>query len=322
MENNRLVDFFSDRTQKLILMPTEKCNFRCTYCYEDYQLGRMTKETIKGIKNLISRRVGDLEQLYISWFGGEPLVAKDIVLDISKFTHNITQKYKNLEYRAGMTTNGYTLTPKLFENLTKLKVLDYQISLDGPEEIHNETRIKANGEGTYKAIWDNLLSMKEVSEPFSVILRVHVTPNNVSGLDSLISDLKREFIDDTRFKIIFKAVGHLGGENDGNFSVLTGEKKYNTLAQLEKKLQGNNTKKDLNYDPYVCYAAKPNSLIIRSDGSIAKCTVALYEDFNKIGYIRSDGTLNINQKRLTPWFKGFENFDYHILECPIRGISK
>jgi len=26
----------SPRHQELILLPTEKCNFRCTYCYEDF----------------------------------------------------------------------------------------------------------------------------------------------------------------------------------------------------------------------------------------------------------------------------------------------
>ena len=35
----------SPRIQELILLPTEKCNFRCTYCYEDFELGKMSEET-------------------------------------------------------------------------------------------------------------------------------------------------------------------------------------------------------------------------------------------------------------------------------------
>jgi len=30
------------KSLELTLYPTEKCNFRCVYCYEDFALGRMT----------------------------------------------------------------------------------------------------------------------------------------------------------------------------------------------------------------------------------------------------------------------------------------
>jgi uncharacterized protein len=30
----------SPRFQQLTILPTEKCNFRCTYCYEDFELGK------------------------------------------------------------------------------------------------------------------------------------------------------------------------------------------------------------------------------------------------------------------------------------------
>lgn len=55
----------------LILMPTEACNFRCTYCYESFTRGRMTDETIAGVKALVREKARTIHTLHISWFGGE-----------------------------------------------------------------------------------------------------------------------------------------------------------------------------------------------------------------------------------------------------------
>ena len=72
----------SNKVLHLILMPTEACNFRCTYCYEDFRYKRMDQEVIHGVKRYLSRRVAELDALTLSWFGGEPLLARDIVEDI------------------------------------------------------------------------------------------------------------------------------------------------------------------------------------------------------------------------------------------------
>lgn len=48
-----LAELLSNQSQELILFPTEQCNFRCTYCYEDFKLGRMSNGTVNGIKALI-----------------------------------------------------------------------------------------------------------------------------------------------------------------------------------------------------------------------------------------------------------------------------
>jgi uncharacterized protein len=51
----------------LILMPTEKCNFRCIYCYEDFSIGRMGRPVIEGVKALIRRRLPSLSSIEINW---------------------------------------------------------------------------------------------------------------------------------------------------------------------------------------------------------------------------------------------------------------
>src|ERR1041384_6711550 len=110
VKNSKLIEFsklIDHKTQELIILPTEKCNFRCTYCYEDFSIGKMKLETRESIKKFIKKRAPLLDKLNISWFGGEPLLAKDIVLDISSYAHKCSQEYDELEFNAGMTTNGY-----------------------------------------------------------------------------------------------------------------------------------------------------------------------------------------------------------------------
>jgi uncharacterized protein len=65
---------FSNDLLHLIILPTERCNFRCVYCYEDFSIGTMKPPVIAGIKRLLARRIPNLRQLRIAWFGWEPLV--------------------------------------------------------------------------------------------------------------------------------------------------------------------------------------------------------------------------------------------------------
>jgi len=59
---------FRNDILKLTLFPTEQCNFRCTYCYEDFEIGRMSPDTIEGVKALIDTRARELTELHVSWF--------------------------------------------------------------------------------------------------------------------------------------------------------------------------------------------------------------------------------------------------------------
>ena len=66
--------------QRLILMPTEQCNLRCTYCYEDFRHRHMEPRVVTGVKRFLSKRAPKLDLLRIDWFGGEPLLARPIVV--------------------------------------------------------------------------------------------------------------------------------------------------------------------------------------------------------------------------------------------------
>ena len=61
---------FNPSHLNLILFPTEQCNFRCTYCYEDFEIGRMSSGVVRGVKALLDARIDSLTSLLVSWFGG------------------------------------------------------------------------------------------------------------------------------------------------------------------------------------------------------------------------------------------------------------
>jgi uncharacterized protein len=99
---------FRSNHLNLIILPTEACNFRCTYCYETFENRKMPRPVVTGIKSLIDRRGTDLDELEISWFGGEPLLALDVITEISKHALHVA-KTEGFTFRSGMTTNGYFL---------------------------------------------------------------------------------------------------------------------------------------------------------------------------------------------------------------------
>jgi uncharacterized protein len=318
--NKKIASFITNKSLELIILPTEQCNFRCTYCYEDFSIGRMSIETVSAIKLLLNSRAQNLHLLKIAWFGGEPLVAKNVILDICKYAASLTDKYPDLRYISNMTTNGYLLNIDTVHDLLNVGVQQYQISIDGSREIHNQSRLRADGKGTFDQIWDNLLAIRNSPLPVKIDLRLHFTVDTFQLLDTLIADLKREFLPDSRFSFYFKAIEQLGGVNDVAIKTFSAKEKSEAIRTLKFKLFSTHLDSFQNKavpDDYVCYASKPNSLVIRANGTVGKCTVALSDERNNVGLIQSDGTLKLTPSRLTPWVRGIESLDIETLSCPL-----
>lgn len=301
----------------LHILPTEKCNFRCIYCYEDFQIGKMNKKTIQSIKNLIRRRMPELKQLRISWFGGEPLAASDVVLDISNYAKQLAEENACL-YNFGMTTNGYLLDLKRFNLIREAGISSFQISLDGPENIHDKTRLRADGSGTFHKIWTNLLAMANSPHEFEVVLRIHVTPENYESIYELLDKIKSHFKNDSRFSVFLKAIANLGGANGGSFDILKGKTKEEILKQLNAFLGKELIRHELVKQgiPYICYASSQNSWVIRADGTLAKCTVAFNDERNKVGVLKEDGSLVLDHDKIQLWLRGLKSLDSTTMGCP------
>ncbi|MGW3361025.1 radical SAM protein [Streptomyces bungoensis] len=312
---------FNDRTLQLFILPTEKCNFRCTYCYEKFDIGRMKPAVVEAVKAFIDRRIEHLDALSVEWFGGEPLLAKPVIFDIAQHIHSSLASAPSVAYRGSMTTNGYLLDGDTATSLIGLGVRSFQISLDGPPDIHDESRVKADGSGTFSEIWHNLLTLRDSDLSFDVMLRLHFTPATAAHLYSLIDLLNHAFADDDRFRVLFKAVNRLGGENDHKVELFDPRAERETIASFQRRLR-NKSQLFGNGRPEskICYAAKPNSFVIRADGRIGKCTVALYDDRNTIGRVMKNGQIAIDNDKLVPWMRGFKTLSVEELGCPLHAL--
>lgn len=336
----------TSKRQELIILPTEKCNFRCTYCYEDFEIGKMSETTQRAIELFLDKRVPELDILSLAWFGGEPLVAQEIMLRIARHAKRLCDEH-GVALDGAITTNAYLIDDELLDGLLACNQNFFQITLDGWGEHHDAVRKRVDGKGTFDRIWQSLHTLKSRPEHLQVVVRVHIRRDNIENAKQLMQELRQLCHGDDRFRIDFQHLRDLGG--DGGKSIVDpvslaelegistalrhilvtgGELPNSTTDTVEEPFPAIQVSKrgesygsrasDRPDEPYICYASRPNSLLIRADGRIGKCTVAFDNPANDVGRLRDDGSIQLDNGRLRSWIRGLDNLDAGALACPLH----
>lgn len=304
-------------------MPTEACNFRCTYCYETFERGKMNRNIINGLKAFVQDKASSLTGLHISWFGGEPLISLDVIEELSESFLAIA-KENQIQYSCDLVTNGYLLTTEVFERLISWNINQFMITIDGIGEVHDRRRHLTGGGKTFDKILDNLMAIKDVPGSFNVTIRTNFDEDNLQATSELIRFLKDHFADDERFGIMFRPVGQWGGKNDDDIPVCSRTMANQKIWELsdEAITQGFSMSSmitdSLMPSASVCYSAKPHSLVVGSDGQLYKCTLSLNEEFNKVGKIHEDGNLELDYDKIANWVTSGEETDTGCQSCFYR----
>ncbi len=187
------------RGVSLTICPTLGCNFDCPYCFEDHRVGRMSADVQDDVVALAKRMMdaSGSSNLSITWFGGEPLLAPDVIESLSKRFMALVDE-RGGTYRAGIITNGYLLTQETARMLGECKVASAQVTLDGMREAHDATRHLAGGGPTFDRIVENLRKPL----PFRVSIRHNVHAGNRDQMDALeafVTQLAKESGNDIRY---------------------------------------------------------------------------------------------------------------------------
>ncbi|WP_178076014.1 radical SAM/SPASM domain-containing protein [Paenibacillus oralis] len=145
---------------------SQNCNLRCSYCpYSDNGIYENRSHLAKNIKwetvkkgiDFMVAHSKDVDHLHVSFYGGEPLIAKDLVIAAMDYT---LKQVHGKDISFGMTTNA-TLLDDEFANAASSYNLTIMVSLDGPKEIHDRNRAFASGRGSYDVLYQNIKRIKE-----------------------------------------------------------------------------------------------------------------------------------------------------------------
>ncbi|WP_234414296.1 radical SAM/SPASM domain-containing protein [Paenibacillus sp. CAA11] len=281
---NLMSSRYSTEHLGLTIATTINCNLGCTYCYEkdNKNAFKMSDEVHQAIINFVRSRANTISTLGITWYGGEPLIGMDTIRYLSKEFMSICEEH-NIEYNAGIITNGYLLTPKIAEELKNYKVNFAQITIDGPEHIHDQRRPLIGGQPTFKKILQNTKEASNILN--SISIRINTDETNKMELDSLLDVLEE-------YNLKEKTVVYLGHVHNSNecYSTnmcLTTESYSHTGYEFDKKAanRGFNTGHISTPSPQgsFCTADSNSSFVIDPEGFIYQCWVDIGNKEEAVG---------------------------------------
>lgn len=314
------LDYIYDNKLHLVVHVTKDCNFRCKYCFIDFKHQKMEPCIQDGVVDYIRKNIAQYSGVYISWFGGEPLMGMDVIENISKKVIEICKRAKK-PYVAGITTNGYLLTPENIKKLVSLKVYSYCITLDGLKESHDNQRVLVNGKTTFDRIVSNLRYIKnEIKFKYlCVCIRTNFTSTTLENIDEYLDFFNSEFGDDNRFVPLFKLASDWGGERinelrskllDSNAIKLI----YDSVLKQSTPMYINNIT-ELNFGGMTCNAVRRNKYTVSTDGMIAKCDTVC--DETAIGYIDSKGW-HFDRAKEAQWLLSYKIRNNECAVCRFR----
>ena len=187
----------------LTIAPTLDCNFRCKYCFETHPKGFMSAETQAALVKFVENRLDTAKNFSVTWYGGEPLLAKDIIYSLSEKFLEICAA-KNVDYDAFIITNASLMDDADVENFKRYKISGAQITIDGPREIHDARRKNVTGESTFDKLIDRANAL--LNNDLTAIVRINIDKDNLARVDELLATLREKISCYENLKIDFGQV--------------------------------------------------------------------------------------------------------------------
>jgi uncharacterized protein len=197
---------------KFVLILTYDCNFRCIYCFQHDLSGRinskiqpMTIERAKNCLDIIENFPKHPSKLGVEIFGGEPL-CKEYYSTVKYIVERLFASGRHTV----ATTNCYELD--VFADLLgPNKIEDIIVTLDGPENIHDQRRRPIKGVTSFARIAENI--NLAISRQTKVRLRVNLDSTNLEYLSELANYVqKRGWFKSSYFQMYYAEVKAFPGQ--------------------------------------------------------------------------------------------------------------
>ena len=304
---------YDTSTLGLTIAPTLACNFRCVYCYEgELEPVVMNAEVQQAIVQLVSRHIKNLRGLGICWYGGEPLLATDVIYNLSDKLIDLCAENDCRYDDASIITNGWFLSREIAERLQECKISRVQVTLDGPPEIHDARRPLKSGKGTFERILDNIAAVADI---LTVIIRINTDATNLDHILALYELLHERNLLGKVHPYLGQVSAHTEACADIEPNCLDTQSFSKTELEIYEKLRSRGFSISPPYPRFLsvfCGASRSQSYVIDPLGNTYKCWHHIGNEQETVGNLTDDSNQPFQNPRFVKWM-ALDPFD--ISEC-------
>ncbi len=188
VEKARRIVVEQDQSTNVEFIVTYRCNFRCVYCYAGQAPHHMSQDIAQRAVDFTSEMVKkrNSKAIQVQFIGGEPLLNPQAIEFICS-QMSILRDEMGLIVRTSLTTNGSLLTRTMLQKIRYLGPVEVQITLDGPELIHNRRRPMNQG-NSFQAIVNNIKECcKDIDE---LAIRINIDYENVKIVPEFLGQVR------------------------------------------------------------------------------------------------------------------------------------
>lgn len=287
----------NESSMHLTMAPTMDCCFSCHYCFEKEKSKiYMSSETMDAIiKYVLS--LDRLENLSLTWFGGEPLMA---IRQIEEFYDKFKSQWKKGEVISNIITSGYHINKEAIHILDKVGVTSVQITLDGDKETHNKVKYFPGCGDVFEKVLSNVELYNDISPKVNIGIRVNLTLENADEYVSLLKMLQERFKGRKTITVapafVMDRSIHGCKPNSKLFS-------HKQMSEYILHLMSNNIPCTYKRYPdnffYECAMRNKVAIAFDPEGYAYKCWEIIGNKRHSIGRLNADGQLiDINSKML------------------------
>lgn len=255
---------------------TWACNLRCVYCFQnrDHSAASMNLEMAKRYINFLQKTAIQkrIENIYITLFGGEPLLNFDVGLYILDNMKNFCDEFE-IRFGCGIITNGTLLTNKIVDKLIQYSCDYIQITLDGVQSVHDKRRIDVHGHGSYADTIKAIKLLNTIKETHTVI-RINIDKSNLESTYELLDEIGKKGLNLTKCHVDFGIVKSSSSACSGYApNCLSKDEAGDVLVDLWKYAELNGFRYHIkpNRCFLYCGLCRDNSHSFLPDGSVYKC---------------------------------------------------
>lgn len=300
-----IAERFSNRKLYLTINPTTDCNFACPYCFESsHNRVYMTEDIENKIIEYI-QQYDKVDELRVTWFGGEPLLAFRRIESLSRKFINL-----GINYRSGMITNGYLLNERIIRKLNALNIYSLQITLDGLANTHNARRFLKNGGKTFDKIIFNIDLVARISPQTKIYIRVNIDKSNMDNFVELY-----RFIQNKCYKNLYISPAFVDDISDEKRSpcIFSPKDKMQFIRKMLNKYGLDFSLLYPSSERHECAVRNPMSTVIGPEGELYKCWNDVGQKEKIYGFI--DGKI-VNETLLLQYLMGADPFeDSRCIKC-------